>query len=215
MNIKFLRSALFLALSASALGASAQKNYTEGFATYTIQTPGGAVDTKSYFKGDSSLTSMQQGPADIKIITAKNGDYLAVLVDVPVASIKKAAIATPAEIEEGKAQEPKFTFTPGTETKVISGFNCKKVTVKDSKSGSSYEAWVTNDIKIPATSFSHTFKEIGGVPVQFTALQQGQAVNVTLKSVTDQKVAAGFFGIPKDFEKITLTDLKSLGGGGN
>ncbi len=215
MKKALLMSAAAVALSAITLSASAQKKYTEGVVTYTIASPQGNVDAKTYFKGDSSMYALQQGPADIKIITAASGNYLAVLVDVPVANIKKAAIATPAEIEEAKSQEPKFTFTPGTETKEISGFKCKKVVVKDEKGGGTYDAWVTNDVTIPTTALSRFFKDAGGTPVQFTTLQQGQAINITLKTVTDEKVPAGKFGIPSDFEKITMTDLKNMGGGGN
>ncbi|GAA4333425.1 hypothetical protein GCM10023149_40180 [Mucilaginibacter gynuensis] len=215
MNIKFFSAALGLALTATVMSASAQKEYKEGVITYTIESPQGTIDAKTYFKGDSSAYSMQQGPADIKFIGTNEGTFFAVLVDVPVASIKKAAIATPAELEDFKSKSPDFTFTPTTETKVINGFKCKKVTVKDTKSGSNYDAWVTNDITIPTNMMSTHFKKAGGIPVQFTTLQMGQAININLKSITGDKVPAGIFAIPADFEKVTISDLKAMGGGGN
>lgn len=212
MNSTIFKTALCLAFSAFALSASAQKTYTEGVITYTVEAPQGTIEAKTFFRGDSSLYSAQQGPADIKIISTKGGNYLAVLVDVPVANIRKAAIATPAEIEEGKAEQPKFTFTPTTETKEINGFKCKKVTAKDAKSGSNFDAWVTNDIVIPPGMLTKLFEGAGGVPIQFKTIQMGSPINVTLKNIAADKVPAGTFGIPADFEKITLTDLKSLGG---
>lgn len=213
MNKSIFKTALCLAFSAFALSASAQKTYTEGVMSYTVTAPQGTVEAKTYFRGDSSLYSAQQGPADIKVITVKSGEYLAVLVDVPVANLKKAAIATPAEIEEARAQEPKFTFTPGTDTKVINGFKCKKVTVKDEKSGTNLEAWVTKDIVVPPSMLSKSFKDLDGVPVEFTTMQGGARISVTLDSIKEEKVPAGTFGIPAGFEKISLTDLKSMGGG--
>ena len=111
------------------------------------------------------------------------------------------------------AQLPTFTFTPGTETKQISGFNCKKVQAKDNKTGKSYDVWVTNDISVPTTALPPYYKTIGGFPVEYTQFQQGQSTDVTVTSVTDQKAPAGTFSIAPDFDKITMDDLKSMGGG--
>ncbi|NCD72031.1 hypothetical protein [Mucilaginibacter agri] len=213
MKLNFLNVALGLVLSATAISASAQKKLTEGVVSYTATAGGQTVDSKLYFKGDSSSTSGQRGPATIKTIMANGGDYLAILVDVPVANIKKAAIGTPAELESFKDQEPQFTFTPSTETKVINGFNCKKVAVKDGKSGQSYEAWVTNDVSIPVTLLTKYFAAIGGVPIQFTTMQMGQPLSILVKGITEDKAPAGTFSIPAGYDKITITDLSSLGGG--
>jgi hypothetical protein len=84
--------------------------------------------------------------------------------------------------------------------------------VKDSKSGSSYVAWVTKDVVAPTNSLTKYFADAGGFPVQFTTMQQGQSIDVTLKSVTDEKAPAGTFGIPAGFDKITLDDLKAMSG---
>lgn len=213
MKLKFLSVALGIALSATAITASAQKSYTEGVISYTATAGGQTIDSQLFFKGDSSSTSGKRGPATIKTIMANGGDYLAILVDVPVANIKKAAIGTPAELESFKDSEPQFTFTPSTETKVINGFNCKKVAVKDTKSGQSYDAWVTNDVTIPMTIITKYFAAAGGFPIQFTTLQMGQPLSITIKSITGDKVPAGSFSIPAGYDKITITDLSTLGGG--
>lgn len=200
-------------LSVCAVGAKAQKVYKEGSATFTMSSSMGSVDSKSYFKADSNATITQQGPAKITVLTAgADGDYLTILVDVPVANIKKAAVATPAEVEDFMAKLPKLTFTPGTETKQISGFNCKKVVAKDEK-GTAYDVWVTNDITAPITGVSKLYAKAGGYPVQFTTFQQGQTISVTLKSIAEEKVPAGTFAIPAGYDKITLTDLQAMSGG--
>ena len=118
---------------------------------------------------------MTVGPATIKILSnAAKHDYLAVLVDVPVASMKKAAVATPDEIDQAKNALPKFTFAPTTETKQISGFNCKKVVATDTKDGKTYDVWVTKDIVVPASTSSDLYAGVGGVPIQYTSFQQGR-----------------------------------------
>jgi hypothetical protein len=209
---KLFTAAMGLALTATALTASAQKTYTEGTATYEASVAGQTIEAKVMFKGDSSATIMQQGPANIKVLGFKE-DYMAVLVDVPVANIKKAAVATPGELEDAMSKLPSFTFTPTTETKQIAGYKCKKVVAKDTKSNTSFDAWVTTDIAAPASAFSTLYAKVGGFPVQFTVSQMGRNVTNTLKSISDAKVPAGTFGIPAGFDKITLTELSAMSGG--
>ncbi len=212
MKSNFLKLALGATLSIAAFSASAQKTYTEGVATYSLKTAAGEAESKVSFRGDSSCSSSQYGPAQVKLITNAKGTSFVILVDVPVASMKKAAILTPDEIDQAAAAAPKFTFTPTTETKEISGFNCKKVQVKDPKSGVSFDAWVTNDVSAPQNLMTKYFDGAGGFPVQFTTIQQGQQVGVVLKSISAEKVPAGTFGIPAGFDHITLEELNSMRG---
>lgn len=211
MNIKFFNVALGITLAATTLSASAQKAYTHGIISYSTEMRGQPADVKQYFNADSSATVVTVGPANVKILTTAKHDYLAVLIDVPVASIKKAGIATPAELEEGMASLPTFTYTPGTETKTIAGFNCKKVVAKDNKSGKTYDIWITNDITVPTTAIPFYYAAIGGFPVQYTAFQQGQEASITISSVTDGVAPAGTYGIAKDYEKGSLADLNPGG----
>jgi len=211
MKFKLLTITAGIALLASSITAKAQKAYKEGLATYTISSPKGDAEAKSYFKADSNLTTMQMGPATINILSIGEGDYLAILVNVPVANMKKAAVATPAEIEDFRSKLPTLTFTPGTETKQIAGFNCKKVVAKDDK-GNSYDIWITNDISVPNTGLSQLYEKVGGFPVQFVTLNMGKMVNVVLKSISEEKVPAGIFTIPTDYERISMSDLQAMGG---
>ncbi|MGI4021022.1 MAG: DUF4412 domain-containing protein [Janthinobacterium lividum] len=209
----FKKAAFGLALTTIGFAANAQKTISEGLITYNVSTNGQQQETKNYFKGDSSSYQLQQGPAAIKILTNDKADYLAFIIDVPVASMKKAAVATPADMEQMKDQEPKFTSTQTTETQTIAGFKCKKVQVKDSKSGSSFDVWVTNDVSAPTNSLTKYFANFGGFPVKFTTIQMGKPLEVTVKSISAEKVKAGTFSIPAGFDRITFEDLKALGGG--
>lgn len=205
--------ALALALTAIGFTANAQKNITEGVINYDVSANGQQGEAKNFFKGDSSSYQSQQGAASINILSNVKGNYMVILVDVPVASIKKAAVLTPADMEQMKDQEPNFTFTPTTETQTIAGYSCKKVQAKDSKSGSNFDIWITNDITVPTNNLTKYFGSLGGFPVKFTTLQRGQPVQVTLKSIVAEKVKPGTFTVPKDFDKITFQELMSMGGG--
>lgn len=205
-----------LALTATAMNASAQKAYKEGVAIISMNVMGNAVEAKSYFTPDSSALEFSTGPASIKVLTNSKGTYMAYLVDIPVASRKIAAVASPAEVEEEMAKFPVLTFAPTTETKVINGFNCKKVIATNPKDNKTYDIYVTNDITLPTGANSKFYEKAGGIPVQYYSFQNGQATQVTLKSVTEQKVPKGYFGIPADFDRISMDDFNAMrGGGGN
>src|ERR1700748_522234 len=109
MNIKLFNVALGIALTATALSASAQKNYSQGLITYSTEMRGQPAEVKEYFTADSTAALINIGPANVKLLSNSKHDFFAVVLDVPVASIKKAGIATPAEIEEAMSQLPTFT----------------------------------------------------------------------------------------------------------
>ncbi|GAB2981261.1 hypothetical protein GCM10027049_16480 [Mucilaginibacter puniceus] len=212
MNIKQTIIAMVLAVSCLTISAKAQKTYTEGSAIYSIASNMGEMEAKFLFKPDSNAYVTQQGPANIKLISNNNGTYAVILVDVSIASIKKAAVLTPADLEQLESKAPKYTFTATTETKQINGFNCKKVIAKDAKSGSSIDIWVTNDLTAPLNNVTKVFVGAGGYPVQFTATERGQTFDATLKSITQEKLPAGSFSIPAGFDSITLNELNALDG---
>jgi len=215
MNIKLFNVALGIVLTATTISVSAQKTYTQGAITINMPMQSQQVDAKQYFTSDSTALSFTAGPATIKVLIDAKETLIAVLVDVPVASMKKAAIYTPAEIEQALEAFPKFTFAPPTDTKQISGFNCKKVVATDTKTNKTYDVWITNDITLPANVIPKYYAAIGGVPIQYTSFSQGQETLITVTGVTDEKAPAGTFSIPSDYDKISLDDLKAMSGGGN
>lgn len=204
--------AMCLALTAIGFTANAQKNFTEGVANYTTSSAGQQQEATIYFKGDSSAYQFQAGPANVKLISNHKAEFMAILVDVPVASMKKAAVYTPADIEQMKDKIPSYTSTQTTETQTIAGYKCKKVQEKDTKSGSTFDVWVTNDINAPSNIFTQNFADLGGFPVKFTTLLRGQKIDVMLKSISAEKVKAGAFAIPADFDRITVEELNAMGG---
>jgi hypothetical protein len=215
MNIKLFNVALGIVLTATTISASAQKTYTQGAIAISMPMQGQQVDAKQYFTSDSTALSFTAGPATIKVLIDAKETLIAVLVDVPVASMKKAAIYTPAEIEQALEAFPKFTFAPSTDVKQISGFNCKKVVATDTKTNKTFDVWITNDITLPPNAIPKYYAAIGGVPIQYTTFSQGQETQVTITGITDEKAPAGTFSIPSDYDKISLDDLKAMSGGGN
>ena len=218
MKIKKLSVALGIALSATIMSANAQKNYTEGMVTLKATGYGQDVEVKEYFRSDSTAATFSAGPVNLKLLADANYKSYAVLASVPATNMKKAAIYTPAEIDQVLSTFPTLTFAPSTETKQISGFNCKKVVATDTKTQKTYDTWVTNDISLPADVIDKYYASIGGVPIQYSSFQQGPngalVVNeYTVTGVSDQKAPAGTFGIAPDYDKITKDQLDAMSRG--
>jgi hypothetical protein len=218
MKTKFLSVAFGIALSATILSASAQKSYTEGLITMKTSAGGQDIELKEYFRTDSTATIFAAGPANIKLLADANYKFFAVVASVSAYNIKKAAIYTPDEINQVLSSFPAFTFAPSTETKQISGFNCKKVVATDTKTQKTYEIWITNDISFPAAVMEKYYTSIGGVPIQYTSFQKGPdgawvTADYTVSSVSDQKAPAGTFGVAPDFDKISKDQLDAMSRG--
>jgi hypothetical protein len=218
MKIKFLSVALGIALSATILSASAQKSYTEGLITIKTSARGQDIEMKEYFRSDSIATTFSAGPANIKLLADANYKFFAVVAEVSAYKIKKAAIYTPDEINQILSGFPAFTFAPSTETKQISGFNCKKVVATDTKTQKTYDIWITNDISLPSAVIDKYYASIGGVPIQYTSFQKGpdgalSIAEYTISGVSDQKAPAGTFGIAPDFDKISKDQLDAMSRG--
>ena len=218
MKRKFLRVAFGIALSATILSASAQKSYTECLVTLKQSAGGQAIEMKEYFRSDSIATIFSAGPANIKLLADANYKFFAVVAEVSAVNIKEAAIYTPDEIDQVLSGFPTFRFARSTETKQISGFNCKKVVATDAKTQKTYDIWITNDISLPPAVIEKYYASIGGVPIQYTSFQKGPdgawvSADYTITSISDQKAPAGTFGIAPDFDKISKAELDAMSRG--
>jgi hypothetical protein len=213
---------LCIFLAASFTKANAQKKINEGIITYTVsfELPADKQqyasmlpkEVTSYFRGDSTASSMNQGPATIKSIQDYKTNYQSILIDVPTANKKIAVVLTPAEIEQMEAPNPKLTGASGTEKQIIDGYKCTKVTATDTKTGARYDVWITKDIDIVPNSTSHLVSTFGGVPIKFVTFSQGIKVNAEIKEIKETPVPKGFFSASKDYESMSMDQLKAMTG---
>ncbi|MGV8880170.1 MAG: DUF4412 domain-containing protein [Sphingobacteriaceae bacterium] len=223
MNITIKKFTLGLALAAIAFGTKAQKKITEGSAVYTVsyELPAdkqqyAAImpkEIKCYFRGDSSATLINQGSAKIKSILNFKAKFQSLMIDVPQVDKKIVVVLTPADQKKLSDKEPDFSGAPTTDTETIAGYKCTKVNVKDSKSGTSYEMWVTKDLDFTANAMTKLLSKIGGVPVKFVTYNNGVKINAQLKEVKEEVVPPGFFTVTKDYEPISMDLLMQAFGG--
>lgn len=212
-------------LICSAIVAHAQKKLTEGMLTYTtsyIPTADQEAmvsmlpkENKIKFKDNLLTTSFESGPATIKVILNFVTLNNLVLIDVPIAQMQFAVKGDKASYEKENAETPKFSdFKATGEKQTINGYNAEKYTYKDSK-GASYELWTTNDLEVPAGLFGTEFKDVKGTLVKYTTFQQGALkTTLTLKSVSEEKVAPLTLDVPKGYEVKTMEEIRAMQGGG-
>ncbi len=223
-NLKF--SLIAFICIGSSLIANAQKAIKEGTITYSVeydlppdqQSMVAMLPTeyKVNFKGDMSLFKMDMGMFATQVVYNDASKESLSLTDVPMQNKKIAVKMTKEQgekMQELQAGEKDLEIKATTETKQIAGYKCIKYTIKDKISGELSELWATSDLKIPANSLTSTFKDVVGVPVQFSTNARGLKSKITLKEIKEETVSEIIMTIPSDYETMTFDDLlKQMGG---
>jgi GLPGLI family protein len=154
----------------------AQKSISEGTIVYTISIETGnskqpqmadALDgatTTVYLKGALSRTDMVSSLGnESTIYNAQTGEA----VILKEYSSQKLMITLTKEdwMTKNKNYEG-VSFVPGTETKVIDGYNCKKATAK-LEDGSTIIVYYTPDLAVTNKDYDQTFKNLPGLAMQY------------------------------------------------
>jgi hypothetical protein len=214
--------ALLMIFIASTVCVRAQKVIKEGIVTYSVSydIPADQLQNYStlpteviiYFRGDSSAAIVNQGSAIIKGVTVFKANYHSMIIDIPVMAKKFFVELSAAEVAEEKASNPQLTGKPGTEQEVINGYKCVKTIVTDTKSGASFDIWLTNDVDIAPNSLSKLVSAFGGVPIRFVTFNRGIKISAELEGIEETVVPPGFFSPTKEYQHMTFTELKNLSG---
>lgn len=207
MKNRFLRLVSSLAWALAATTASAQSNYAEGSLSYTTNVAGQSVNVKEYFNTTAAATISRIGPYNFTELQDDASKTFVVLLQADGTNIKKAAIATPDEVAKMFDGLPAFSFQATSESRQISGYRCQQVIATDTKTGATYEVWITHDISIPRVAIPAPYKDAGGLPVQFVLFGGGFGL-VTISAVTNDKPPSGTFDIPDDFDRISFDELR-------
>jgi len=154
----------------------AQKPISEGTIVYAISIQTGnskqpqmadALDgatTTVYLKGALSRTDMVSSLGnESTIYNAQTGEA----VILKEYSSQKLMITLTKEdwMTKNKNYEG-VSFVPGTETKVINGYNCKKATAK-LEDGSTIIVYYTPDLTVTNKDYDQTFKNLPGLAMQY------------------------------------------------
>ena len=115
--------------------------------------------------------------------------------------------------------KPSIEYTE--ETKTIAGYACKKAiyTINSAagmKKGTgedtepiSMEVYYTPEISAQS---NQQFKELKGLPLEYSVSTQGMVMNIKAKSIKNEKCPKSLFDIPSDYKIMSLEEFQKMMG---
>jgi len=163
---------------------------------------------KVYFKGDSAVSIQQMNDESTTVITCKPANFMRVLL---ASSAKKYVIDyNKAEQANETSARLGYSYTAGTETKIIAGHITLKYLLTNKATGESSEAWFTKEISIIPNSLTMAFDTSRGVPLAFTVNQNGMVIKTTVKEIKFEPVPIGIFATPAGYEPLSPKQLRDM-----
>jgi len=210
---------LFLPMLLCGIFSFAQKTLSEGTVVYTISIQTGsskpqmadALDgatTTVYLKGGLSRTDMVSSLGnESTIYNSQTGDA----VILKEYSSQKLMITLTKDnwVAKNKNYEG-VTFTIGTETKVIAGYNCKKATAK-LEDGSIITVYYTPDLIVFNKDYDQTFKNLPGLAMQYEFQSGTLKFKYVVTRLDFTPVPLAKFDFPKSGYRVMTYDDNQKG----
>ncbi len=162
------------------------------------------------FKNNKSSVEMNAGMGLFSTSFVSNPENQTLIQLVKLLNKKYYLIQNIAEInKENEAYS--FEITKVNETKVISGYPCKKASVH-CKTGEipDFDVFYTKDLDIKNPNFANPFQEIDGVLMEYQMKKFGLEMKFTAKMVTKESIDDAIFEVPADYKKISPKEMNEL-----
>jgi len=177
------------------------------------QLPASAAET---IKDCKTKTETVAGILTITSITDGAAKSSTMLIDI--GDNKFALKKTEADINKEQTDEPKPIVNITPETKVISGFTCKKAIVTTTLEDGTVNndtLFFTEDIGCKDINFSSGYKDIPGKILQYSVYNTEMQflTSYTVKEIKKSKISDNIFLIPSDYKETTEEELKKMFGG--
>lgn len=95
--------------------------------------------------------------------------------------------------------------------KKIAGYECRKVIV--TMSGLTGEMFVTEDLILPNSQYTMTYKGLKGTPLEFKQNMNGMKVNMKVISIEEKPLDDTLFIIPSGYKLMSMKEARKLGMG--
>ena len=142
------------------------------------------------------------------VITYKPADFMRVLL---ASNAKKYMIDySKADQAEESPAKLGYSYTAGTETRMIAGHKALKYTLTDKATGENAEAWLTKEITVIPNSLTMPFDNTKGVPLSFTTDHNGMVIKTTVKEIKFEPVPAAIFSTPAGYQPLTPKQLREM-----
>lgn len=114
--------------------------------------------------------------------------------------------------QDKKEDAKKPTVTLIDEKKVISGYNCKKASVKFDEEEDPIIVWYTDEITgVYNPQYSNL--EIKGSIMEYSVKAQGMEMKMTITHISKEKVADDKFTVPAGYEVKPYSEMLKMAGG--
>ena len=224
--MKYIKIILVVVISITAITGYSQKSKSKAFQGHIFYsvTPQGDIDpsvsaqlpteVQTYYKG--SKTRMEQKTPMGSAIIIGDFETKEQVVLIDMMGQKMALKSTKEETEKAQSEIPAGTFTVGTETKQIAGYNCKSA--EFTQDGKTVTLFITEDLDIPNSNWQTQYKDVKGVMLEYTQVagEDGEIkMLISAKEVKQEKVKDTMFTIPAGYQEMSMAEFKKMFGGGN
>ena len=213
-----LISCAYLSLWISCRPAKDEGFISEGAITYDAE----VVDTDNpmaslapskmviKFKNNRSTAEMSAGMGLLSTSFISNPDTKTFTQLIKLMNKKFSVVQNSAEIKK-ENELYNLEVIPTKQTKMIAGYNCKKVIIHY-KGGdpSDYDVYYTTGLDIKNANFANPYYMIDGVLMEYKIKKFGLEMKFTAKSVAKQEIEDSEFELPKDYKKITEAEMTDL-----
>jgi hypothetical protein len=167
------------------------------------------TEMTTYFKNNHFHSEMStMGIFVSKFIT--NPDNKTFISMVKVFDVKNALIENEKEIKD-ELNEYQLEFKETDETKIIAGYNCKKlIAVKKNQPNEKFEVYYTNELNIEKPNFSTPYELIDGVVMKFRLKKFDLEMEFTANNVKKEIINQSYFELPKDYKIVSKDEMKEF-----
>jgi hypothetical protein len=227
-----LKISLIFLLSLSAVNfINAQKALSTGSITYDMKMDkdnpmAGMLSNTNMvvsFKGNLVKTAINimGGMASFNIIMDSGAKKGIMLMSMPMMGKNMAVEMTPDDVKNAESKSKENQSVSKIEynkknNKKIAGYKCHQAIAKVGGMPDGVTLYVTDKIKPGAqTQIQNQIPGLNGFPLGFEVVQAGMKINFEASKVDKASPADSEFDmtIPAGFQKVTMEELKSMGGG--
>jgi GLPGLI family protein len=158
---------------------------------------------KMLFSGEKSRIEQRSMGGQQVIIHDYKKEESIILVDA-----MGQKIMTRDKIKSDNTSQPEIKYFD-TETKNISGYECKKAEIIDKKNKTVLTAYYTE--KINAAKPKDNFEGLKGFPLEYEISQNGITMKLSAISVEEKKVADNLFEAPEGYTEMSPEQLQQMG----
>lgn len=124
--------------------------------------------------------------------------------------VKQASTDDQKEITK-ENDDYKLIIEETPETKVIAGYNCKKLKVKKAKDpNTTFDVYYTNEMGPEEINSLSPYAEIKGMLMQYRLRKMGLEMEFTAKSVKKADVPDEAFVVPDNFKRISKQEMRKF-----